>query len=220
MGLLPQPRCPWVSVVVLFPPLRVVCPLGFAPQAALEGSWCLGQREIECSRRVWQPVLANVLQYSCLENPTSLTEKPGRHSLRGCKESDMTKVTPRTQAQDFFLPVAALPQGELRVKAANRLACGDLAAPSVQGHGLPPLQELGPCQNLFFEPLVAGDQKASLASLSVAPPVQALGGSLAWAPLCLAHQHIETPPPPAGVLHCRSACRHLKGHPGWGPLYS
>ena len=24
-----------------------------------------------CSRRVWQPVLANTLQYSCLENPLS-----------------------------------------------------------------------------------------------------------------------------------------------------
>ena len=27
---------PWVSVVVLFPPLHVGCPLGFAPEAALE----------------------------------------------------------------------------------------------------------------------------------------------------------------------------------------
>ena len=33
-----------------------------------QGSWRLGQKEIECSRRVWQPVLANMLQYSCLEN--------------------------------------------------------------------------------------------------------------------------------------------------------
>ena len=31
--------------------------------------WQLGQQEIWCSRRVWQPVLANTLQYSCLENP-------------------------------------------------------------------------------------------------------------------------------------------------------
>ena len=31
--------------------------------------WRLGQQEIYCSRRVWQPVLANTLQYSCLENP-------------------------------------------------------------------------------------------------------------------------------------------------------
>ena len=43
---------------------------------------------------------------------------------------------------------------------------GTLAAPSVQGHRLPPLQELWPYQSLFFEPLVAGDQKASLARLS------------------------------------------------------
>ena len=33
-----------------------------------QGSWWLGQQEIWCSRRVWQPVLANTLQYSCLEN--------------------------------------------------------------------------------------------------------------------------------------------------------
>ena len=31
--------------------------------------WWLGHQEIECSRRVWEPVLANALQYSCLENP-------------------------------------------------------------------------------------------------------------------------------------------------------
>ena len=43
---------------------------------------------------------------------------------------------------------------------------GTLAVPSVQGHGLPLLQELWPYQSLFFQPLVAGDQKASLASLS------------------------------------------------------
>ena len=42
---------------------------------------------------------------------------------------------------------------------------GTLAAPSVRGHGLPPLQELRPYQSLF-EPLVAGNQKASLANLS------------------------------------------------------
>ena len=40
-----------------------------------------------------------------------------------------------------------------------------LVAPSVQGQGLPPLQDLWPYQS-FFEPLVAGDQKASLAILS------------------------------------------------------
>ena len=42
---------------------------------------------------------------------------------------------------------------------------GTLGAPSVQGHGLPPLQDFSPSQS-FFEPPVAGNQKASLASLS------------------------------------------------------
>ena len=36
LGLLPQPHCPWVSIVVLFPPLHVGHPLEFAPEAALE----------------------------------------------------------------------------------------------------------------------------------------------------------------------------------------
>ena len=30
------PHCPWVSIVVLFPPLHVGCPLGFTPEAVLE----------------------------------------------------------------------------------------------------------------------------------------------------------------------------------------
>ena len=42
---------------------------------------------------------------------------------------------------------------------------GTLAAPSVQGHGLPLLQELWAYQSLFFKPLVAGDQKTFLATL-------------------------------------------------------
>ena len=75
MGLLPKSHCPWVSVVVLFPPLHVGRLLGFAPEPALEelgfapvrarcgggagawvagvlaapgtqGAWWLGQQEI------------------------------------------------------------------------------------------------------------------------------------------------------------------------------
>ena len=45
---------------------------------------------------------------------------------------------------------------------------GTLAVPSVQGHG-PPLTHTGvmaPSES-FYEPLVAGDQKTSLASLSL-----------------------------------------------------
>ena len=43
---------------------------------------------------------------------------------------------------------------------------GTLAVPRVQGHRLPQPQDLWPYQSLFFKPLVAGDQKVSLASLS------------------------------------------------------
>ena len=48
---------------------------------------------------------------------------------------------------------------------ADAWLAGTLAAPSVQGHGLPLLQELWPYQSLFSKPLVAGHQKDSLASL-------------------------------------------------------
>ena len=57
----------------------------------------------------------------------------------------------------------------MRVEREGGIAAwlaGTLEAPSVQGLGLPPPQELWPNQS-FFQPLVAGDQKASLASISL-----------------------------------------------------
>ena len=93
---------PWVLIVLLFPPLHAGDPLGFAPEAALEdlgvevvqslglqglaapgtqGCWRLGRQDIWCSGRVWQPVLANMLQYSSWRTP--LTEKPGRPQSLG-----------------------------------------------------------------------------------------------------------------------------------------
>ena len=45
---------------------------------------------------------------------------------------------------------------------------GTLVVPSVQRHRLPPPQELAQAPSeSFFEPLVAGDQKAFLDSLSL-----------------------------------------------------
>jgi len=59
-----------------FAPVMVRCGGGAAvwvrgvlEAPGIQGSWWLGQQEIQCSRRIWQPVLANTLQYSCLENP-------------------------------------------------------------------------------------------------------------------------------------------------------
>ena len=48
----------------------------------------------------------------------------------------------------------------------------------------------------FFEPLVAGDQKTSLAGLSPSLcRVRGLEGSLAWGPLCLVRQAHRGAPP-------------------------
>ena len=69
--------------------------------------------------------------------------------------------------QDFFACGSSAP---VRIECEGDEAAwiaGTLVAPSVQGHGLPPPQELWPHQSLFFESLVGGDQKASLASLSL-----------------------------------------------------
>ena len=59
-----------------FAPVRARCGGGAAAWGAgvlaasgTQGSWLLGQQEIQCSRRVWQPGLANILQYFCLEKP-------------------------------------------------------------------------------------------------------------------------------------------------------
>ena len=63
---------------------------------------------------------------------------------------------------------------------------GTLVAPSVQGHGLPLLQELWPYQNLSLSLLIAAHQKASLGSLSPQLcPFRHLEGSLAWGPSLL-----------------------------------
>ena len=89
-----------------------------------------------------------------------------------------------------------------------------LWGPCVQGHGLPLLQELWPIRVYFFEPLVAGNQKASLASLSPIPPVQALRGlpCLGSFTVIWPVRHIEGATL-AGVLLCRLARQALKGAP-------
>ena len=109
--------------------------------------------------------------------------------------------------QDFFFACGSF--APVRVECEGSAAAwlvGTLVAPSVHGCGLPLPQELRPCQSLFLEPLVAGDQKAFLAIFSVAPPIQAL----TWLP-CLGSfsvvrpvRHIEATPTP-------------HPHPGWGP---
>ena len=89
--------------------------------------------------------------------------------------------------QDFYFACGS--SAPMRVEHEGGTAAwlvGTLAAPSVQGLGLPPLQELWPYQSLFFEPLVAGNQKASLACLSPQLcPFWHLEGFLTWGPSLL-----------------------------------
>ena len=68
--------------------------------------------------------------------------------------------------QDFFACGSSAPKRVERESGTAAWLVGTLAAPSVQGHGLVLPQEVWPHQS-FFEPLVASDQKASLASLSL-----------------------------------------------------
>ena len=72
-----------------------------------------------------------------------------------------------TNARLFFACGNSAPVSVEHEGSAIAWVTGTLKASSVQGHGLPQLQELWPYQSLFFESLVAGDQKASLASLSL-----------------------------------------------------
>ena len=79
-----------------------------------------------------------------------------------------------------------------------------LAAQRVQGHRLPPPQELWPYESVFFffffEPFVAGNQKASLASL----PAAAAKSLRSYPTLC---DPIKGSPPGAavpGILQART----------------
>ena len=87
-------------------------------------------------------VLANTLQYFCLENPSD--RSLAGHSPQGCKES----ATPCAIDSFFACGSSAPVRVELEVGTVAWVA-GTLAVPSVQGHRLPQPQELWPYESLF-----------------------------------------------------------------------
>ena len=109
-----------------------------------------------------------MLQYSCLENPLSDREACQATVYRVARVRHDRSNPVCIDARLFFAHGSSAPvRLECEGGAAAWLA-GTLAAPSVQGHRLPLPQELRPYQSLFFpKPLVAGNQKAFLASLSL-----------------------------------------------------
>ena len=86
-----------------------------------QGSWQLGKQEIQCSRRVWRPVLANAFYYSCLE--TFLSDREAwQATVHRVAKNWTWPSDPMCIDSKPFLPLAALPQWELSVKVVQLLA--------------------------------------------------------------------------------------------------
>ena len=147
-------------------------------------------------------MLANTLQYSCLEKP------PAREAWQAMVFR-VAKLW--TQLKGLWVYRCKT----LRVEhedGADACLAGTLVGPSVQGQGLPPLQELGTFQCLFFFFGAASSWRSEGLfgqSFSVALPIQALRGlPCLWSFSVVQYiRHVEPPtphtPPPAGVLLCR-----------------
>ena len=150
--------------------------LGFAPEAALEDLglplWGPGVEVVQLlgSQGFWQPQvlrgvggwgsrkysalegygdqLVSKLQYSCLENPLPDREAWQPTVYRVAKSSSWPKWH-CTHRRRLLACSSSLP---VRVECEGGMVSWlvrTLAAPSVQAHGLLPVQELWPCQGLF-----------------------------------------------------------------------
>ena len=114
-----------------------------------QGGWRLWRQETWCSRRVWQPILANTLQYSCLENPLSYREPWQATVYRDAKGQTWLKRPSVHTYETFFCPWQLCPGESWAWRWCSSLAWGDTGSANLQGHRLPPLQELWPYQSLF-----------------------------------------------------------------------
>ena len=99
--------------------------------------------------------------------PPSLTEKPGKPQSTGLQRVRHYRCDPALTDTRLFACDSSAPVRVEREGGAAAWLAGTLVVPILQGPGLPLPQELWPYQNLFSRPLVAGNQKASLASLSL-----------------------------------------------------
>ena len=161
-----------------------------------------------------------MLQYSCLENPPSLTEKPDRPQSTRSRRVGQDWSDPVCINTDiFFWPLATLPQWELSVKVVRllglrgpwrRQVCGDTDC--LCGRSYVPLR--------VFLWVFCSWRSESLfgQSFSVAPPVQALRGpTLPGVLLCCPSHQAHRGPPCLGSFSVVSHIRHIEGPPAWGP---
>ena len=94
------------------------------------------------------------------------------------------------------------------------MACGDPGSTKCAGTWTASTAGVMAPSVSFIEPLVAGDQKASLASLSLQLcPFRHLEGILPGVLLCCSACQAHRGAPLDGVLLCRLVCQALKGAP-------
>ena len=160
----------------------------------------LGQQEIQCSRRVWKPVLANALQYSCLENPL-LTEKLGRPQSTGSQKVKHDQSNPAHIDTNFFCLWQICPSESWAWRWCSCLACGDPGGTKCAGTWTASAVGVMALSESFFRASCSWWSEGLFGqSFSVALPVQALRVLS-----CLGS---------FSVVWCSSTKR---GHPGWGP---
>ena len=156
-----------------FAPVRARCGGGAAAWVTgilaapgTQGSWRLGQQEIQCSRRVWQPVLAHMRQCSCLGNPFPDREAWQGQSagLQGVRHyrSDPGHIDAR-----LFCLWQLCPSESWAWRWCGCLAWGDPGGAKCAGTWIASTAGIMAPSESFLEPLVAGNQQASLVSLSL-----------------------------------------------------
>ena len=120
--------------------------------------------------------------------------------------------------QDFFPCGSSAPVRVVHEGGAAAWLAGTLAMQSVQGHRLPPSQELWPYLSLFLSLLYLGIRRPLCPVFSVAVPIQALRAFpfLGSFPVVQSLRHIEGLPW-RGSYSVDRCIRHLKMYPGWGP---
>ena len=132
-----------------------------------QGSWWLMQQEIQCSRRVWQPVLTNTVQYwgTLREN---LPDREARQSTayRVVKSYTRLKRPCVHRHKAFFACGSSAP---VRVECEGGAAAwlvGTLRCQVCRDTDCLRCRSYGPIR-VFFRASCSWHQKASLASLSL-----------------------------------------------------
>ena len=162
--------CSWGCPGVLgLAPIRARCGDGAAAWVTgvlaapgTQGSWQLGQQEIQCFRRVWQAVLANMLQYFCLENPDR--EAWQATVYRVTKNQIQLKQPCMHRCKTFFACGSSAPVRVEREGSTAAWLAGTLGGTKCAGTWTASVAGVMAFSDYFFKPLIADDQKASWAS--------------------------------------------------------